>query len=87
MILHRWTAAPPGQARTVALIARSALYLAPPGTPKEDEWKYGTGDDAHNPIVCQSFIRYLCEAGAGEFEGDDQLKKIIRSLVGIKPIA
>jgi hypothetical protein len=25
--------------------------LAPPGTPKEDEWKYGTGDGAHNPII------------------------------------
>jgi hypothetical protein len=36
--------------------------------------------------VCQSFIRYLCEAGAGEFSADDHLKKIIRSQVGIKPI-
>jgi hypothetical protein len=52
-----------------------------------NEWKYGTGDGAHNPIVCQSFIRYLCEAVAGEFEADNHLKKIIRSLVGIKPIA
>jgi hypothetical protein len=62
---------------------------APPDTPAEDEWKYDTGDGAHNPIVsvCQSFIRYLSEAGAGEFSANDHLKKIIRSLVGIKPIA
>jgi hypothetical protein len=60
---------------------------APPDTPAEEDWKYGTGDGAHNPIVCQSFIRNLCEAGAGEFSADDHLKKIIRSLVGIKPIA
>jgi hypothetical protein len=61
--------------------------LALPGTPKKDEWKYGTGDGAHNLVVCQSFIRYLCEAGAGDFGADDHLEKIIRSLVGIKPIA
>jgi hypothetical protein len=60
---------------------------APPDMPAEEEWKYDTGDGAHNPIVCQSFIRYLCEAGAGEYSADDHLKKIICSLVGIKPIA
>jgi hypothetical protein len=59
---------------------------APPDTPTEGERKYGTGNGAHNPIVCQSFIRYLCEEGAGEFSADDHLKKIIRSSVGIKPI-
>jgi hypothetical protein len=59
---------------------------APPSTPLEDAWKYGTGDGAHNPIVCASYIRYLCEAGAGEFPVDEDLKKIIRSLVSLKPV-
>eukprot|EP00962_Isochrysis_galbana_P033372 scaffold11155_cov141-Isochrysis_galbana.AAC.7 len=40
----------------------------------------GTGDGAHNPVTCPPYIRYLCEAGAGEFQADDELKALIRSL-------
>jgi hypothetical protein len=52
-VFHRWIAAPPGPTRMVALIVRSVLSHRP-GTPKEDEWKYGTGDGAHNPSHCVS---------------------------------
>jgi hypothetical protein len=61
--------------------------LAPPNTALADEWKYGTGDGAHNPVVCKPYIRYLCEAGAGEFPADEEVKKLIRSLVSLKPVA
>eukprot|EP00962_Isochrysis_galbana_P001942 scaffold501_cov105-Isochrysis_galbana.AAC.12 len=30
------------------------------------------------------YIRYLCEAGAGEFQIDDGVKALLRSLVGLK---
>jgi len=39
----------------------------------------GTGDGAHNPVTCPPYIRYLCEAGAGEFQADDELKALISS--------
>jgi hypothetical protein len=60
---------------------------APPGTPDGELWKYGTGDGAHNPVTCRPYIRYLCEAGAGEIPADEEVKKLIQSLVGLKPIA
>lgn len=61
--------------------------LPPANVAPADAYKYGTGDGAHNPVVCQPFIRYLCEAGAGEFPADEDLKKLIRSLVAVKPVA
>eukprot|EP00962_Isochrysis_galbana_P035235 scaffold12034_cov155-Isochrysis_galbana.AAC.2 len=57
---------------------------APPNTPADEAWKYGTGDGAHNPVTCPPYIRYLCEAGAGEFSIDDGVKALLRSLVGLK---
>eukprot|EP00962_Isochrysis_galbana_P028567 scaffold9044_cov120-Isochrysis_galbana.AAC.3 len=57
---------------------------APPNTPADEVWKYGTGDGAHNPVTCPPYIRYLCEAGAGEFPVDDGVKALLRSLVVLK---
>jgi hypothetical protein len=32
---------------------RAFRPLAPPNTAPAEEWKYGTGDGAHNPVVCK----------------------------------
>jgi hypothetical protein len=58
---------------------------APSGTPEADLWKYGTGDGAHNPVVCQPYIRFLCEGGSGECGNDPEVHRRLRTMVVLRP--
>ena len=36
---------------------------APPGTPADQTWYYGTGDGAHDAVRCQALKRFIAEGG------------------------
>jgi hypothetical protein len=40
--------------------------LAPPGTPEEDQWYYGTNNGGHSPYRCQPYVRFLAEGGGSD---------------------
>lgn len=56
----------------------------PPGTPADQQWRYGTGDGAHNPIICQNVARFICEGCCGEV--DERVVPLLQRLISLKRV-
>lgn len=55
---------------------------APPGTAADQQWRYGTGDGAHSPIICQNLARFICEGCCGEV--DERAVPMFYNLISLK---
>ena len=57
--------------------------VAPPNTPADQRWFYGTGEGKHNPVVCACFRRYLAEGG--DRTKDPGMASYLQACIYIRP--